>query len=152
MYFSFYNVDKPIPSDSITSTADLLLVLSITVPYTTMGITDVVDSNNTINGIVLENYPDISLHHIEYTKNQTDMLDYANIVEPNDNILDELSSVGGRRDAAMVLVILLSPKLTGRVRPLEKPSIFANYLDDDADSEWSSISVQSNPFEGISKT
>lgn len=69
MYFSFDKVDKPISSDSITSTADLLLVLSNTVPYTTMGITDVVDSNNTINGIVLENYPDISLHHIEYAKN-----------------------------------------------------------------------------------
>lgn len=139
MFFSFHrsNVDRLRTDDILGEMLDLYLRNNGS--FTTLGITDLVGYINTVNG---EGYPDIELHHFAYSKESVALKMYLDKVGFGQEIQNTLIEESMKSVLAMVFVVLLNPKSTGSVKlksndPLEKPLIFANYLNEIED--WETI-------------
>jgi len=139
MFFSFHRSksDQLIPENLLKSTIDLFLYNKG--EYTNLGITDLVGYINTVNGT---GYPDIELHHFQYKKDSIGLKSYLNIVGYGDDVQKSLIEESKTSELGMVFVVLLNPKSTGKIKlnsnnPLDKPSIFPNYLEEDED--WKTI-------------
>lgn len=107
--------------------------------FTNLGITDLVGYINTVNGT---GYPDIETHHFAYKKQSNALKTYLQIVGYGDAVQNALIAENKDSEIAMVFVVLLNPKSSGSIKlksvdPIDKPFIFANYLDEDED--WNTI-------------
>lgn len=139
MFFSFHRSKaETLKSDDILSdTIDLLL--NNKGSFSILGITDLVGYINTVNGT---GYPDIELHFFDFKVQSIGLKTYLDTVGYGDDIQKKLIEENQDSELSMVFVVLLNPKSKGRIQlkssdPFEKPSIFANYLDEDED--WNTI-------------
>lgn len=139
MFFSFHrsSVDRLKIDDIFAEMLDLYLRNNGS--FTSLGITDLVGYISTVNG---NEYPDIELHHFTYSKESVALKMYLDKVGFGEEIQKTLIEESMRSELAMVFVVLLNPKSSGSVQlksndPLDKPIIFANYLDEIND--WETI-------------
>lgn len=139
MFFSFHQSKSEFleMENHLQNTINLLMYNKG--EYTTLGITDLVGYINTINGT---GYPDVELHHFDYRKQSNALKSYLDIVGYGDDVQKTLIEENQNKEMAMVFVVLLNPKSKGSIHlastdPFEKPSIYANYLDEKED--WQTI-------------
>lgn len=107
--------------------------------HTGIGITDLVGYINTVNGT---GYPDIELHHFEFNKESGGLKLLFEKMDLHADIAKKLYEENKQNEVAMVWVVLINPKSTGKIslnsaNPFDKPSIFANYLDKEDD--WQTV-------------
>lgn len=139
MLFSFHRSQADsLPYDSLLNdTIDYMLHKKGFLA--SIGITDLVSYINTENGT---GYPDIEMHYFAFNKDSNSLKGYLKIIGFNDKIQEKVHEELKRGELSMVFVVLLNPKSAGEIKlkssdPLEKPSIFPNYLDKKED--WQTI-------------
>lgn len=139
MFFSYHRSQvSSLPTESLLEDITDLL-LHNKGPLSNIGITDLVGYINTVNGT---GYPDIELHHFAFKKDANAIKVYSEVVGLNDEIQKKLKETSSQGEMSMVFVVLLNPKSSGKIQlkstdPNDKPSIFANYLDEKED--WKTI-------------
>lgn len=106
---------------------------------TNIGIVNLVGFINTVNKT---GYPDIQFHHFAFKIESMKLKSILSVVGYGDTIQKSIIEANKNGEVSLVFVILLNPKSKGRIRlnstdPLDKPSIFANYLDEKQD--WQTI-------------
>lgn len=136
----FFEFHRSAPSeDSFTDILDIIYQFAIhnSGPLTEFGVSNLVGFVNTQNGT---GYPDIQLHFIAYKQNAPNLklyLDMLKVAEPAANALLDQNK---RSEIAVIYVILLNPKSTGKIELNSKsatdpPKIFPNYLEHADDME-----------------
>lgn len=137
MFFSFDQSENPLSENILNDTMNLLMYNRG--PYTAVGITDLVSFINTVNG---SGFPDVETHHFEYAVQSPGLQLYLNAVGFGENIQAKLFEVNQKKPISMNFVVLLNPTSVGRIKlksidPMDKPEIFANYLD--TANDWQTI-------------
>lgn len=108
-------------------------------PLAKLGAIDLVAYVNTVNHT---GYPDIEIHHFNFRRGSMDLPMYLKQVGFSDAIQAALYEQNQKSEVMMVYVVLLNPKSFGKIElasanPFEKPSILANYLENDDD--WATL-------------
>lgn len=130
----FFSLDPAVNNPENDISVDALhLLMNNRGPLTTIGITDLIGFINTVNG---SGYPDIELHHFEYSIKSEKLRKFSRSM--SEAIQVKLMWENQYRPLSMVYVTLLNPKSRGYIElkstnPLEKPLIVANYFNDDDD-------------------
>lgn len=137
LFFSFAPSENPWTENLLFDTMNLLLHNKGA--YTLVGITDLVGFINTANK---SRFPDIETHHFEYAVQSPGLKLYLNAVGYGDSIQAKLFKINQNKPVSMVFVVLLNPTSVGYIKlratdPMEKPYIFANYLD--TADDWRTI-------------
>lgn len=139
MYFSFHKSTSHLSKtdDILQNVADF--ILHNKGDHTAIGITDLVGYINTVNGT---GYPDIEIHHFAFNKEATGLKIIMGAMEYREDMEKMLIEENKQNEVGMTFVVLINPKSRGSIKlssadPMDKPNIFANYLDEKDD--WQTI-------------